>query len=187
MRRDLQRELLVGRIEALGDDPADVGDILIAILDGATERDRSVEFQSDQRPARNDAHTVSERGGRFRCPRRGLEDRVRLARYQICDRLRMLRIGSCRVHPQHIGAMSDDVAARAQRLGQGSELAARHEQIDGDRGAQATVVADRDPADQRVIGSDLGEDHRQLRKGTRALVQGLERVVGDAERADGPG
>jgi hypothetical protein len=49
------------------------------------------------------------------------------------------------------------------------------------------VVADRDPADQRVIGADLGEDHRQLRKGTRALVQGLERVLRDAERAHDPG
>jgi hypothetical protein len=44
--------------------------------------------------------------------------------------LRSIGINSCRIHPQDVGAVSDDVAASAQRLGQGSELAARHEQID---------------------------------------------------------
>lgn len=34
-RRDLQRQCLVGWVEALGDDTADVGDILVAIFDRA--------------------------------------------------------------------------------------------------------------------------------------------------------
>jgi len=56
---------------------------------------------------------------------------------------------------------SGDVAASAQRLGESFELAARDEQINNvDRGMQATVIADRDPTDQRVFRSDLGEDHR---------------------------
>jgi hypothetical protein len=123
---------------------------------------------------------MPEHGGRLRDACGRLEDRVGLARDEIRERFGALGVRCRRIDPHQVARLGDDVSPRSQRMRQRFELAARHEQVDVDRRAESAVIAHGDAADQRVVGSDLPEDLRELREGSSALVQGLQRMVGDA-------
>ena len=149
--RDLKRQLLVPGFETLCDDPANVGHILIPILDCPTKRDRGVKFQRDQGTAGNDSHLMSEHRGRLRDARRRLENRVGLARNKVCDRFGVIRIGRRWVYPHHILGVGDHVTSRSERVRQRSELGPWHEHVDVDRRAQPAVIAHRDASNHGMI------------------------------------
>jgi len=94
-----------------------------------------VKLQCDQGAAGNDAHLVSEDLGRFRDACCRLEDRVCLARNQIGDRFGVIRIGPWWIDPHHVLGVGDDITPGSERVRQGFELGAWHEQVDVDRRA----------------------------------------------------